>query len=57
MVEPVDRGIAHSEAFCGRWDLTLRRTARGDGRWAVLIVEGSALPVRGFTEITAMDGW
>jgi hypothetical protein len=33
---------------------TARRTARGDGRWAVLIIEGRALPVRGFIVITAM---
>jgi hypothetical protein len=32
------------------------RSARsaGDARWAVLIIEGRALPVRGFTEVTAM---
>jgi hypothetical protein len=34
--------------------MTVRRIARGDGRWAVLVVEAAALPVRGFTEITAM---
>jgi hypothetical protein len=54
VVTVADRDIAEVEAFCARWDLTVQRTARGDGRWAVLIVEGRALPVRGFTEITAM---
>jgi hypothetical protein len=42
------------EAFCADWGMTVRHTARGDGRWAVLIVEGRALPVRGFIHITAL---
>jgi hypothetical protein len=49
-----ERDVRQVEAFCARWDMTVQRTTPGDGRWAVLIVEGRALPVRGFTEITAM---
>jgi hypothetical protein len=54
VVTVADGDVAQVEAFCARWDLTARRTARGDGRWAVLIIEGRALPVRGFIETTAM---
>lgn len=54
VVTVADGDVAQVEAFCARWDLRVRRTARGDGRWAVLIVEGRELAVRGFTEITAM---
>ena len=42
------------EAFCARWELTVRHTARHSGRWAVVVVEGSPQLVRGFTEITSM---
>jgi hypothetical protein len=54
IVTVADGDVAQVEAFCARWDLTVQGTTRGDGRWAVLIVEGRALPVCGFTEITAM---
>jgi hypothetical protein len=54
VVTDADVHLAQVEAFCARWDLTVRRTARGDGRWAVLVVEGRELPIRGFLEITAM---
>ena len=54
VVTVADGDVAQVEAFCARWDLTAQRTARGDGRCAVLIIEGRALPVRGFIEITAM---
>jgi hypothetical protein len=54
IVTVADRDVAEVEAFCAQWDLAVRRTGRDDPRWAVLIVEGAALPVRGFTEITAM---
>jgi hypothetical protein len=40
--------------FCADWDMTVRRVPGGNGPWAVLVVAGAALPVRGFTEITAM---
>jgi len=53
VVTVADRQVAEVEAFCTSWGLRARRT-RGDGRWAVLIVEGPAAPVRGFIEITAM---
>ena len=46
--------VAQVQAFCAGWGMTVRRVPRGDGPWAVLIVEGPALPVRGFTEITAL---
>jgi hypothetical protein len=42
------------EAFCERWDLAVERTERDDGSRVVLLIEGRALPVRGFTEITGM---
>ena len=46
--------VAQVEAFCAGWGMTVRRVPRGQGARAALIVEGPALPVRGFTEITAM---
>jgi hypothetical protein len=54
VVTVADRDVAQVESFCADWGMTARRTARGDGRWAVLTVEGRPLPVRGFTAITAM---
>jgi hypothetical protein len=54
IITVADRHVAEVEAFCTQWDLAVRRTGRSDRSWAVLIVEGPALPVRGFTEITAM---
>jgi hypothetical protein len=54
VVTVADTDVAPVEAFCADRDMTVRRIARGDGRWAVLVVEAAALPVRGFTEITAM---
>jgi hypothetical protein len=45
--------VPEVHAFCAGWQITVRRASRGD-RWAVLVVEGPELPVRGFTEITAM---
>jgi hypothetical protein len=54
VVTVADGDVAQVTQFCARWGLAVQRTARGDGRWAVLIVEGRALPVRGFTEVTAM---
>ena len=53
IITVADRDVAEVESFCAQWDLAVRRTG-GDPSWAVLIVEGPALPVRGFTEITAM---
>jgi hypothetical protein len=54
VVTVADGDVAQVMQFCARWGLAVQRTARGDGRWAVLIIEGRALPVRGFTEVTAM---
>jgi hypothetical protein len=38
------------ERFCARWDMSVERPARG----TIVVIEGPALPVEGFTEITAM---
>jgi hypothetical protein len=46
--------VAQVEEFAGRWDLTVRDTGPGEGRCAVLTVEGRALAVEGLTEITSM---
>lgn len=46
--------VAEVEAFCADWQMTVRRNGAVHGPWAVLVVEGRAMPVRGFTEITAM---
>ena len=54
IVTVAEREVPEVEAFCERWGLVARRAARNDGRWAVLIIEGPAMPVRGFAEITAM---
>jgi hypothetical protein len=54
VITVADSDVAQVEAFCADWDMTVRRVPRGNGPWAVLVVEGAALPVRGFTEITAM---
>ncbi|HEY7622973.1 MAG TPA: hypothetical protein VH834_24575 [Solirubrobacteraceae bacterium] len=54
VITVAERDVPEVETFCARWDMTVRRTSGDDGRWVVLIVEGRALPVRGFTEITAM---
>jgi hypothetical protein len=40
--------------FCAGWGLTIQRHQRRNGPWALLVVEGPALPVQGFSEITAM---
>jgi hypothetical protein len=55
VITVADAQVPEVEAFCADWDMTVRHTARGDGAWAVLVVEGRPLPVRGFTEITAMS--
>ena len=47
-------GLPEIGAFCARWELTVRHTARHSGRWAVIVVEGSPQLVRGFTEITSL---
>jgi hypothetical protein len=49
-----DSHVHEVEEFCARWDLLVHRAPRGDGGATVLVVEGRALPVQGFTEITAM---
>jgi hypothetical protein len=54
IITVADRDVAQLEAFCEQWDMSVRRTGASDRGWSVLIVEGAALPVRGFTEITAL---
>ena len=54
VVTVADGAVPEVEAFCARRQLTVQRSARGGGRWAVLVVEGGALSVQGFTEITGM---
>jgi hypothetical protein len=54
VVTVADSDVAQVEAFCADWGMTVQRSARGDGRWAVLVVQGRPLPVRGFIEITAL---
>ena len=54
VVTVADGAVPEIEAFCSRRELSLLRSARRRGRWAVLVVEGGALPVQGFTEITRM---
>ena len=54
VVTVVAGDIAQVEAFCADWGITVRRLPRGDSRWAVLVVRGRPLPVRGFIEITAL---
>ena len=46
--------VPEIEAFCADWEMTVTRGASGDGRYAVLVVRGRPLPVRGFIEITSM---
>jgi hypothetical protein len=54
IITVADRDVAEVEAFCAQWDMSVRRTGPSDRGWAVLMVEGAALPVRGFTEITVL---
>jgi hypothetical protein len=54
VVTVADSHVPQVEAFCADWDMTVRRSAGGYGCWAVLVVQGRPLPVRGFVEITAM---
>jgi hypothetical protein len=54
VITVAEADVAEVQRFCAEREMTVRRAGRGGGRWAVLIVEGRALPVRGFTEITAM---
>ena len=54
IVTVADTALPEIEAFCARRDLSVRCSARTGGRWAVLVIEGGALPVQGFTEITDM---
>jgi hypothetical protein len=49
-----DLSSADSGQLCADWEMTVTRGASGDGRYAVLVVRGRPLPVRGFIEITSM---
>jgi hypothetical protein len=46
--------VAEFERFCAGWQLAVEPVAGGAGAWAVLRVEGRALPIEGLTEITGM---
>ena len=54
IVTVAEREVPEIELFCSRWGLAARPAPRNDGRSAALVVEGPAMPVRGFTEITTM---
>jgi hypothetical protein len=54
VVTVAERDVPQVEEFCADWGMTVQRSARGDGRWAVVVVQGRPLPVRGFIEITAL---
>ena len=54
VITVADRDVPQVEEFCADWGMTVSRSTRGDGRWAVLVVRGRPLPVRGFIEITAL---
>jgi hypothetical protein len=45
-----DNAMPEVEKFCAGWDITVERPARG----TLAVIEGPALPVQGFSEITAM---
>jgi hypothetical protein len=53
LITVAERHTEEVEAFCARWDMTVRRL-EGDAGWAQLSVEGPVLPVEGFTAITGM---
>jgi hypothetical protein len=54
VVTVAHRHVREVEAFCERWELAVRHAVSAFGDFAVLSVKGRALPVQGFTEITAM---
>jgi hypothetical protein len=45
-----ESALPEVERFCARWGMTVERPARG----RISVIEGPALPVEGFTEVTAM---
>ena len=53
VITVADAHVPEVEAFCAAWGMTVQRSPRA-GRWAILVVQGRALPVRGFVEITSM---
>jgi hypothetical protein len=50
VITVAEDALAETERFCAGWDMTVERPGRG----SIVVVEGPALPVEGFTEITAM---
>jgi len=54
VVTIAEDAVPEIETFAACWELSVQRSARSGGRWAVLVLEGAALPVQGFTEITGM---
>lgn len=54
IITVADAHYAEVEAFCARRAMSIDRVVARRGGFAVLVVSGPALPVRGFTEITGM---
>jgi hypothetical protein len=50
VITVTETAFGEVERFCARWEMTVERPGRG----SIAVVEGPALPVEGFTEITAM---
>jgi hypothetical protein len=46
-----ERLVPELEAFCARWHLGVRVRPTEAGRWAVLSVDGPALPVEGLAAV------
>jgi hypothetical protein len=54
LVTIAERHVAELERFCERWLMSVERGVSDDPAWAVLFVDGPALPVEGFGAITGM---
>jgi len=54
VVTVADAAVAEIKRFCASWDMHAERIGPGDGRWAVLRVDGPLLPLKGFAAITEM---
>jgi hypothetical protein len=53
VVTVLDSQVEEVERFCASWELAVKRLG-APAPWVVLVVTGRELPVRGFTEITAL---
>jgi hypothetical protein len=56
VITVAERAVAAVERLCLLWGLRFRSTPCDGGRWAVLRIDGPALPVQGLAEITR-QGW